>query len=126
MVTDARDARDHLPARAAGLGTFAWGGAAGTYFFCDPVNQLTVLMVTQVIDGLLHTKEFEVISVLKNQPSNEIYGQVLQYSLGCPTLRPELCRKCYCLFPELRAVQEAAEERDRSGGENKALSGFTG
>ena len=57
----------------------------------------------------------------------KINGQVLQYSLGCPTLRPELCRKCYCLFPELRAAQEAAEERDSgSGGENKALSGFTG
>ena len=50
MVTDAKDvARDRLPARAAGVGTFAWGGAAGTYFFCDPVNQLTVVMLTQVI-----------------------------------------------------------------------------
>ena len=49
VVTDTKDSRDRLPARAAGKGTFAWGGAAGTYFFCDPVNQLTVLMVTQVI-----------------------------------------------------------------------------
>ena len=49
MVTDAKDARDRLPARAAGAGTFAWGGAAGTYFFCDPVNQLTVVMLTQVM-----------------------------------------------------------------------------
>ena len=54
-----------------------------------------------------------------------IHGQVLQYSLGCPTLRPELCRMCYCLFPDLRAEQEAAEQRD-GGGNNEALSGFTG
>ena len=49
-MTDDKDPRDRLPSRAAGVGTFAWGGAAGTYFFCDPVNQLTVVMLTQVSD----------------------------------------------------------------------------
>ena len=115
MVTDEKDSRDRLPARAAGAGTFAWGGAAGTYFFCDRVNQLTVVVLGQVSgDG-------ESISQALNYGRMRV--QALNYSVGCPALRPELCRRCYCLFPELREAQEAAEERGR---ENKALSGFTG
>ena len=123
MVTDAKDPRDRLPSRAAGVGTFAWGGAAGTYFFCDPVNQLTVVMLTQVSDLPYQYTPF--VKLLLSLFKKPIHEQVLQYSLGCPTLRPELCRMCYCLFPDLRAELEAAEQRD-GGGKNEALSGFTG
>ena len=133
-MTDAKDPRDRLPSRAAGVGTFAWGGAAGAYFFCDPVNQLTMVMLTQVSDlpativaATLSTRTIRQASRVPTIATIEkpIIGQVLQYSLGCPTLRPELCRMCYSLFPDLRAAQEAAEQRD-GGGSNEALSGFTG
>merc|ERR1711865_423424 len=32
-----------------GEGTFGWGGLAGTWFYCDPVEQLVVIFMTQVI-----------------------------------------------------------------------------
>ncbi len=40
------------PSKAQILGTpgeFAWGGAASTYFFVDPVEELTVMLLTQLM-----------------------------------------------------------------------------
>ena len=46
---------------------FAWGGAAGTYFFVDTQNALACVIVTQL----------------------------LGYHIGAPTLRPEMARAAY-------------------------------
>lgn len=40
------------PAKMAenvGVGTFGWAGLAGTFFYCDPVEELVVIFMTQVI-----------------------------------------------------------------------------
>jgi CubicO group peptidase (beta-lactamase class C family) len=31
------------------VGEYSWGGAAGTYFFCDPREDLAVIFMTQVL-----------------------------------------------------------------------------
>ena len=31
------------------VGEYSWGGAAGTYFFCDPKEDLVVIFMTQVL-----------------------------------------------------------------------------
>ena len=31
------------------VGDFSWGGAAGTYFFCDPREDLAVVFMTQTL-----------------------------------------------------------------------------
>jgi CubicO group peptidase (beta-lactamase class C family) len=33
----------------AGVGTFAWGGAYGTFFWVDPRNELVAVLMAQVI-----------------------------------------------------------------------------
>ena len=96
VITKRETRMERLPSRAAGVGTFGWGGAAGTYFFCDPVNRLSVVMFPQVLD----------------------------YHIGMPTMRPDISRMCYCAFPDLKALQEASEAQ--GGGANDATGGFTG
>ena len=44
MVTDV--ARNAVPGCA---GTYAWGGAASTYFFIDPAEQLSAVFMTQLM-----------------------------------------------------------------------------
>jgi len=98
IVNDDQAKLDHLPARAARRGTFAWGGAAQSYFFSDPGSELSVCFATQL----------------------------LNYSAGAPDLRPELARLAYNIFPDLRARQEASEAAAGGGGANAAVSGFVG
>jgi len=31
------------------VGEYSWGGAAGTYFFCDPREDMAVVFMTQVL-----------------------------------------------------------------------------
>jgi CubicO group peptidase (beta-lactamase class C family) len=31
------------------VGDYSWGGAAATYFFCDPREELAVIFMTQVL-----------------------------------------------------------------------------
>ena len=48
------------------LGEFGWGGAAATYFLVDPANQLSAVLMTQVLgaDKILQ-KDF-VREIYKN------------------------------------------------------------
>ncbi|KAK3241216.1 hypothetical protein CYMTET_48997, partial [Cymbomonas tetramitiformis] len=62
-----------FPCLDAGLGTGGWGGAAGTYFFVDPVNHISAVFTTQI----------------------------LGYSEACPDLRTEGASLIYSLFPRL-------------------------
>jgi CubicO group peptidase (beta-lactamase class C family) len=89
VVTRAGAPGKYLPAdAAAGQGTFAWGGAAGTYFFVDTQNALACVFVTQL----------------------------LGYRLGAPTLRPEMARAVYEVFPSLRAkFKKDCKEKDFAG-----------
>lgn len=89
VVTRAGARGKYLPGdAAAGQGTFAWGGAAGTYFFVDVQNALAAVIVTQL----------------------------LGYHLGAPTLRPELARAVYEAFPSLKAkLNYEATESDVVG-----------
>ena len=76
MVSEPGADGAYLPAgQASGAGAFGWSGAAGTWFFVDPANGLSAVMATQVFE----------------------------YKVGAPTLRADVGREVYALFPELRA-----------------------
>ena len=97
VVSDPGADGAYLPAgSAAGGGTFGWGGAAGTWFFVDPVNKLNAVMTTQL----------------------------LGYSVGDPTLRAEMGRAVYGLFPELRERLPVLDDDPEEG--FGPTAGFTG
>ena len=45
------------------IGEFGWGGAAATYFLVDPKNNLTAVLMTQVLgaDNILNKDFFKEI-----------------------------------------------------------------
>lgn len=79
-----------LPSGAAAKGALGWGGAAGTFFWADRENQLACVLGQQMLD----------------------------YALAVPTLRPDLCRAVYELFPDIQNTFEV-----KSGGRPSGFSG---
>lgn len=75
----------YLPAGAAsGLGAGGWGGVAGTSFASDPEHHLAIV----------------------------IYSQELDYFLSSKDLRLDLTRQAYRVFPDLRAMLDAAQDKE--------------
>lgn len=59
VMTDLNKSIDGL----GSIGEFGWGGAAATYFLVDPKNDLTAVLMTQVLgaDNILHKDFFKEI-----------------------------------------------------------------
>lgn len=73
IVSDVGQARD-----PASPGTFSWGGAWGTIFFADPVENLVGIMMTQ-ITSYNHLNARQVVPVTVLQAVTESHGSLQAY-----------------------------------------------
>ncbi len=48
------------------IGEFGWSGYASTYFLVDPINQLSAVLMMQIIDGDRLVKQDFYNSIFKN------------------------------------------------------------
>jgi len=51
------------------IGEFGWSGYASTYFLVDPINQLSAVLMMQIIDGDRLVKQDFYNSIFKNLDS---------------------------------------------------------
>ena len=84
---------------ATSVGTFAWGGAASTYFWVDPEEKMVVIWMTQVLGNGMQSSDSKYANKgvqMRPMLQNIIYSAVVDGSLtskqsfssGTPEVEP--------------------------------------